>query len=67
MRRPRGLRHDYNKEDAMKVQKFVVTIEYSEKDGCGNIIAPKIEREVRCAIQAYIAADFLTVDEIKEA
>lgn len=51
----------------MKVQKFVVTIEYSEKDGCGNIIPPKTEREVRCAIQAYIAAESLTVDEIKEA
>ena len=51
----------------MKVQKFVVTIEYGEKDGCGNIIPPKTEGEVRHALQSYIEASSITVDEYKES
>lgn len=51
----------------MKTQKFVITIEYGEKDDCGNPIPPKSVREIRCAIQAYIAASSITVDEITKS
>lgn len=51
----------------MKTQKFVITLEYGEKDDCGNPIPPKSEGEIRCAIQAYIAASSITVDEITKS
>lgn len=50
----------------MKVQKFVVTIEYSEKDRSGKIIPPMTELKVSCALLAYIDASSITVEEIKE-
>ena len=50
----------------MKTQKFVITLEYGEKDDCGNPIPPKTVREIRCAIGAYIDAT-ITVDEITKS
>ena len=51
----------------MKTQKFMITLEYGEKDDCGNPIPPKSVMEIRCAIQAYIAASSITVDEITKS
>ena len=47
----------------MKTQKFVITLEYGDKDDYGHPIPPKSVREIRCAIQAYIAASSITVEE----
>lgn len=67
MRRPRGLRHDYNKENAMIVQKFIVTIRSGERDGCGNPILRKTEGEVsRALLGGLDDASSVTVEECGE-
>ena len=66
MRRPRGLRHNYNKGNAMQVQKFIVTIKSGEKDGCGNPIPRTTEGEVRRALLGGLDASSVTVEECGE-
>jgi hypothetical protein len=50
----------------MKIQKFVVTIESQDVDGCGNPIPPKTEGNVRIALCEELNASSITVEEIKE-
>lgn len=50
----------------MKIQKFMITLEYGEKDDCGNSIPEKTEGEVRHALRSYFDAS-ISVDEIKSA
>jgi len=50
----------------MKIQKFVVTIESQEVDGCGNTIPTKTEGDVRRALCSKLNAVSIKVEEIKE-
>lgn len=51
----------------MKVQKFVVTIESGDRDGCGNPIPAKTEGYVRRVLADNIeGASSISVEEVKE-
>lgn len=44
----------------------MITLEYGEKDACGNPIPPKKEGELRRILQEKFADSSITVDEIKK-